>query len=108
LVLIFAGTALIGLSYGPIFPTTLAIAGDRYPERAGTVFGLLFSIALMGGMLFPWTVGQVSQQISVRAGLIIPSLGGVGITLLSIIMFVRERNAGQISETGEAQSSMMR
>jgi len=108
LVTIFAGIALIGLSYGPIFPTTLAIAGDRYPERAGTVFGLLFSIALMGGMLFPWTVGQVSQGLSVRAGMIIPSLGGVGITALSAIMVVRERNAGLISETGEARSSMTR
>src|SRR5215471_15679955 len=97
LILLFTGSALIGLSYGPIFPTTLAIAGDRYPERAGTVFGLLFSIALMGGMLFPWTVGQVSQGLSVRAGMIIPSLGGVGITALSAIMVVRERNAGLIS-----------
>ena len=62
LMLLFTGAALIGLSYGPIFPTTLAIAGDRYAQRAGTVFGLLFSIALVGGMTFPWAVGQVSQQ----------------------------------------------
>jgi MFS transporter, FHS family, glucose/mannose:H+ symporter len=95
LALLFAGTALIGLSYGPIFPTTLAIAGDRYSERAGTVFGLLFSIALIGGMLFPWTVGQVSQQFSIRAGMIVPSLGAVGIILLSAIVFLRERSAGQ-------------
>jgi fucose permease len=108
LILLFAGTALIGVSYGPIFPTTLAIAGDRYPERAGTVFGLLFSIALMGGMLFPWSVGQVSQRLSIRAGMIIPSLGAAGIILLSAIVFVRERNAGPILKTGEARSSMMR
>lgn len=102
--LLFAGTALIGLSYGPIFPTTLAIAGDRYCERAGTVFGLLFSIALMGGMLFPWTAGQVSQRLSVHAGMIVPSLGAVGIILLSAIVFVRERSAELISKAGEARS----
>lgn len=103
LMLLFAGTALIGLSYGPIFPTTLAIAGDRHSARAGTVFGLLFSIALIGGMLFPWTVGQVSQRLSVRAGMIVPSLGAVGIILLSAIVFLRERNAQPISKTGEAR-----
>lgn len=92
LIFLFAGTALIGLAYGPIFPTTLAIAGDRYSKRAGTVFGLLFSIALMGGMLFPWTVGRISQRLSVRAGMIVPSLGAVGIILLSAIVFVRERS----------------
>jgi fucose permease len=91
LILLFAGTALIGLSYGPIFPTTLAIAGDRYSERAGTVFGLLFSIALLGGMLLPWTVGQVSQRLSVRAGMIVPLLGAVGIILLSAIVFLRDQ-----------------
>jgi fucose permease len=103
LVLLFTGTALIGLSYGPIFPTTLAIAGDRYSERAGTVFGLLFSIALLGGMLFPWTVGEISQRLSVRAGMIVPSLGAVGIILLSAIVFVRERNAALISKVPEAR-----
>jgi MFS transporter, FHS family, glucose/mannose:H+ symporter len=108
LILLFAGTALIGLSYGPIFPTTLAIAGDRYSERAGTVFGLLFSIALIGGMLFPWTVGEVSQRLRVRAGMIVPSIGAIGIILLSAIVFVRDRSAKLMSKTSEARSSMMR
>lgn len=103
LILLFAGTTLIGLSYGPIFPTTLAIAGDRYSERAGTVFGLLFSIALIGGMLFPWTVGQLSQRLSVRAGMIVPSIGAIGIILLSAIVFVRRRT-GETVKIGAARS----
>ena len=103
LILLFAGTALIGLSYGPIFPTTLAIAGDRYSQRAGTVFGLLFSIALLGGMLFPWTVGQVSQRFNVRAGMIVPLLGAVGIILLSAIVFVRERKSEAMPGVGKAR-----
>ena len=93
LLLLFAGTALIGLSYGPIFPTTLAIAGDRYSQRAGTVFGLLFSIALIGGMMFPWAVGQVSQHVSVRAGMIVPGLGALGIVALSFAVFSGERKS---------------
>jgi fucose permease len=108
LILLFAGTVLIGLSYGPIFPTALAIAGDRYSERAGTVFGLLFSIALMGGMLFPWSVGEISQRLSVHAGMIVPLLGAVGIILLSAIVFMRDRNAELMSKTGEVRSSMLR
>jgi fucose permease len=93
LFMFFAGTALIGLSYAPIFPTTLAIAGDRYPQRAGTVFGLLFSIALIGGMTFPWLSGQVSQHVSVRAGMMVPALGAVGIIALSVAALSRERKA---------------
>ena len=92
------GTALIGLSYAPIFPTTLAIAGDYYSERAGTVFGLLFSIALMGGMLLPWAVGQVSQEFGLRLGMLVPGMGAAGITVLAIVFILRERLAGQPPE----------
>jgi MFS transporter, FHS family, glucose/mannose:H+ symporter len=88
---LIAGIALIGLSYGPVFPTTLAIAGDRYSKRAGTVFGLLFSIALMGGMLLPWAVGQASQQLGLRMGMLVPGIGAIGITVLSITLMLRER-----------------
>jgi fucose permease len=93
LILLFTGTALIGLSYGPIFPTTLAIAGDRYAQRAGTVFGLLFSIALIGGMTFPWAVGQISQQLGVRSGMVVPALGAIGIVSLCIALLFSERKS---------------
>jgi len=103
LVRLFAGTALIGLSYGPIFPTTLAIAGDRYRERSGTVFGLLFSIALVGGMLFPWMVGQLSQRVSVRAGMVVPAAGAIGITVLAGIISLRRREYAPMSKADEAR-----
>ena len=102
--LLVAGTALIGLSYGPIFPTTLAIAGDRYSQRAGTVFGLLFSIALIGGMMFPWAFGQVSQRVSVRAGMIVPGLGAVCIIGLSLAIMSRERHSAVMPRPGDARS----
>ena len=99
LVLLFAGTTLIGLSYGPIFPTTLAIAGDRYSQRAGTVFGLLFSIALIGGMLFPWGVGQVSQHVSVRAGMVVPVVGAILIGGLLLAVWFGERQPVAVRQT---------
>jgi fucose permease len=88
-----AGAALIGLSYGPVFPTTLAIAGDRYAQRSGTAFGLLFSIALIGGMLLPWAVGQVAERLTVRMGMLVPALGALGITILSSTLALRERTS---------------
>lgn len=100
LLLLFAGTALIGLSYGPIFPTTLAIAGDRYSQRAGTVFGLLFSIALIGGMIFPWGVGQVSQRVGVRFGMIVPGLGALCIVVLTVAVLLGERKWMTLPDAG--------
>jgi fucose permease len=89
------GIGLIGLSFGPIFPTVLAIAGDQYPRTAGTVFGLLFSIALVGGMSFPWAVGQLSQRFGIASGLFVPLLGAGGICFCSALLMKPSRGLRQ-------------
>ena len=81
--MLVAGVLVIGLSYAGVFPTTLAIAGDAYRKMAGTVFGLLFAIALLGGMSFPWAVGQISQALGVRYGMAVPLAGAAGICALA-------------------------
>jgi MFS transporter, FHS family, glucose/mannose:H+ symporter len=81
--MLIVGVLVIGLSYAGIFPTALAIAGDAYQKMAGTVFGLLIAIALVGGMSFPWAVGQISQKSGIRYGMLVPLLGAAGICLLA-------------------------
>jgi FHS family glucose/mannose:H+ symporter-like MFS transporter len=61
---VVAGAALAG-----IFPTALGIVGARYPAITGTLFGLLFTAALSGGVTLPWITGQVAQASGLRAGL---------------------------------------
>jgi fucose permease len=77
------GVLLLGLSYAGVFPTALAIAGDSYRKMTGTVFGLLFAIALVGGMSFPWAVGQISERLGVRYGMVVPLAGAAGICVLA-------------------------
>ena len=89
--MLVAGVLVIGLSYAGVFPTTLAIAGDSYRKMAGTVFGLLFAIALVGGMSFPWAVGQISQALGVRYGMVVPLAGAAGICILAWVVLRRER-----------------
>jgi FHS family glucose/mannose:H+ symporter-like MFS transporter len=64
-----ASTAIVltGLALSPIYPTVLGIAGSRFREHSGTVFGILFTIALCGGMLLPWVAGQLGQRTELRA-----------------------------------------
>jgi len=67
-----AGAALAGLCFAAVFPTILGIAGDRYPQLSGTVFGLLFSVGLLGGMCFPWAIGHLGTWFGMRQGLLLP------------------------------------
>jgi len=77
------GVLIIGLSYAGVFPTVLAIAGDTYTKLSGTVFGLLFAIALIGGMSFPWLVGQISENFGIRFGMIVPLVGAAAICVVA-------------------------
>ena len=74
------------LALSAVFPTTLAIAGDRYHRYAGSVFGFLFTIANFGGMLFPWALGQVSQVAGVRWGMVVPLVGTLAVAALALAL----------------------
>jgi len=84
-----AGAVIMGLSFAAIYPTTLAIAADRYQRLAGTIFGLLFAVGLIGGMSFPWAIGHISEHYGLRAGMILP-LGGA-LTIVMITLRVKAR-----------------
>jgi MFS transporter, FHS family, glucose/mannose:H+ symporter len=62
-------TALLGAALSGIFPTALGIIGTRYAAYTGTVFGLLFTAALSGGVTLPWIAGQVAEAHSLRSAL---------------------------------------
>jgi fucose permease len=67
-----------------IFPTILGVAGARFPTRTGTVFGVLFTLALTGGMTVPWIAGHVAAASGVRAVLFLGAAGFVAVTLLAL------------------------
>lgn len=69
-----AAAILAGFSFAAVYPTTLAIAGDRYPQATSAAFGMLLSAGVVGGMLYPWAVGHIGQYASLRWGMVLPLL----------------------------------
>lgn len=61
-----AGILLTGFALSGIFPTVLGIAGTQFKEHSGTVFGILFMVALTGGMLMPWLSGRIAAAYGLR------------------------------------------
>jgi MFS transporter, FHS family, glucose/mannose:H+ symporter len=60
------GIWLTGWALAGIYPAVLGIAGARFQSHSGTVFGILFAIALTGGMIIPWVSGQVAALAGLR------------------------------------------
>jgi FHS family glucose/mannose:H+ symporter-like MFS transporter len=59
---------LEGLFQSITFPTITAAVSDRHHENQGTILGLLFTFAGVGGMLGPWLVGVASDAFTIRYG----------------------------------------
>ena len=70
-----AAALVSALALSGVFPTTLAMVGDRYHRYAGTVFGLVFTVSSLGGMVAPPIVGYLSQAHGVRVGMMVPLVG---------------------------------
>jgi MFS family permease len=77
LISITVGVLFIGTSLSAIFPTVLAMAGDRYRRFAGTIFGTLFAISLVGAAAAPAAVGALAKNHGVHFGTIVPLAGAI-------------------------------
>jgi fucose permease len=60
-----------GVAIAIIVPTTLALGGERYPRNAGTLFGMLLTVAQVGGITFPAILGVTAEAAGVRAAMLI-------------------------------------
>jgi FHS family glucose/mannose:H+ symporter-like MFS transporter len=60
------GIWLTGWSLAGIYPSVLGIVGAKFQAHSGTVFGILFAIALTGGMFIPWVSGQIGGNFGLR------------------------------------------
>jgi len=55
--------ALLGLSFGPIYPTMVAIVTARAPHMAGTAMSRMGVFASVGGMALPWLYGLLLTDV---------------------------------------------
>ncbi len=79
---------IIGLGLSAIFPTALGMAGDRFPEETGTVFGAIMAVALAGGTAGPKIAGWIAPY-DVRRVLLIPIFAAVAVAALAVIIVKR-------------------
>jgi MFS transporter, FHS family, glucose/mannose:H+ symporter len=59
---------LSGFFFSIIFSTITAAVSDLHQENQGTILGLLFTFAGIGGMLGPWAVGLLSDWFGMQLG----------------------------------------
>ena len=71
--------ALLGVSFGPVFPTTLAIASGLFPQTPGAATSLIVALGNVGGLVLPWMLVFVLENQGPR-----PSALLIGVSALVI------------------------
>jgi fucose permease len=76
---------LAGLAFAPIFPTIVGVTFAKFePGLYGSIFGVIFSIGLLGGTFIPNIIGNLSEGATVQQSLLI---AGVMAAILLLISF---------------------
>jgi fucose permease len=80
-----AGIVLTAAALAGIFPTVLGLAGTAFPDRSGTVFGILFTIGLTGGMTIPWLAGQLADSAGLRTVLALVAANFLAVAIFGVL-----------------------
>ena len=65
---------LLGLGLGPIFPTLISSASERYAEHSASITSLVVTFGAFAGIIFPLIVGQVFSKFGHQQGMLVLAL----------------------------------
>jgi len=85
----YVSVFVAGFSISAILPLIITLAGQIYPEMAGTAIGSIKVAIPIGGILLPFLMSLVSSQTSLRAALLIFP---VALLIAFIVLFREFRN----------------
>ncbi len=90
-----AAVVLTGLVFAPIFPTIIGVTFSKFePKLYGSIFGIMFSVGLLGATFVPKIVGNLSAGGTVQQSLYIVLGMAVALFVISLFLGTGSRSAG--------------
>jgi MFS family permease len=86
---LLAGAAIAGIALGPMAPTLISVAGDRYPKRTGLAIGAVISLGQIGGVTLPWITGRTAIAVGFRGAMLVPMVASIAILAGAVTLRVR-------------------
>lgn len=90
---------LLGVVYGPIWGTLVALAGGISPENSAGAIGFMSTGCGLGGILYPVLMGALSEAFSLRTAFWCLSMTAMAGFLICLGMTIMQRKKG-IKEIG--------
>jgi fucose permease len=78
---------VVGLASAPFFPTIVGITFGKFrPEVYGSVFGIIFAGALLGGATVPKAIGQLAKGSSIQKSMLLLAPLCLILVVLAVIL----------------------
>jgi FHS family glucose/mannose:H+ symporter-like MFS transporter len=76
-----------GLAFAPMFPTIVGVTFSKYDAGMyGSIFGIIFSIGLLGSMILPKVIGSLSVNKTVQQSLPITAIMAGVLLIIALLM----------------------
>lgn len=80
--LTIAAVLLLGLCFGPIYPTVVALAANSFSQAPGSAVSIVASMGSLGGMLLPWLQGVLLARSGPAASTLLVVAGTLAMLAL--------------------------
>jgi fucose permease len=79
-----------GLAFGPVFPTIMAVLLGHFPDAVhGRAVGLLFAIGGIGWTVIPILIGTYARRAGVQRAFAIAVAAALGLSLIALLLALR-------------------
>ncbi len=89
------GAFFIGSGYASIYPLVAEAIGRRFPYYHPGFFNGIFSLALVGGLVAPATLGYAAAALGVGVAIGIPLLGTCVVVALLLLIWLESKVTGR-------------
>ena len=89
------GVLFLGCGYASIYPLVAEAIGHRFPYYHPGFFNGIFSLALLGGLVAPATLGYAASVLGVRVVMGIPVIGTCVVMLLLVGIWLEAKVTGR-------------
>lgn len=88
-----SGILLVGGGFAPVYPLAVERIGGRFPSYHPGFFNGIFSFAVSGGLLAPWSLGFFVDRWGAGAVIAVPLLGTLMVCLLVVLLWAEAKLA---------------
>jgi FHS family glucose/mannose:H+ symporter-like MFS transporter len=94
------GVLFVGAGFASIYPLVVQKIGHRFPQYHPGLYNGLFSLAITGGFLAPWSLGYLAEMWGIQVVMLVPMLGTCVVFVLMLLILLESKLSNLLEVKG--------